>query len=104
MQNFTSTLIAKRVQLLYLNYHFQVTRSWRFTHNHDIVPSVPPAIFGFHHVAVEVWQLDAKGGQNSTYKVCNGDGEDPACQRGACLLALCLSIHDHANYLHVHMG
>jgi predicted lipase len=31
-----------------------VTVHWRFTHNRDIVPSVPPGYMGFHHVSREV--------------------------------------------------
>ena len=30
----------------------------RFTHNRDIVPSLPPMWVGFHHVATEIWQVD----------------------------------------------
>lgn len=31
-----------------------VDESWRFTHNRDVVPSLPPQLMGFHHVAREV--------------------------------------------------
>jgi hypothetical protein len=34
-----------------------VLESWRFTHNRDVVPSLPPSLIGFHHVAREVWQV-----------------------------------------------
>jgi hypothetical protein len=27
---------------------------WRFTHNRDIVPSVPPGYMGFYHLSREV--------------------------------------------------
>jgi len=31
-----------------------VKESWRFTHNRDIVPSLPPELMGFRHLAREV--------------------------------------------------
>jgi hypothetical protein len=33
-----------------------VNETWRFTHNRDVVPSLPPQLIGFHHVAREVRQ------------------------------------------------
>jgi hypothetical protein len=33
----------------------RVASYWRFTHERDIVPSVPPQLMGFHHAAREVW-------------------------------------------------
>ena len=35
-----------------------VDYSVRFTHSHDIVPSLPPPFFGFRHFPHEVWQID----------------------------------------------
>lgn len=39
-----------------------VDYSIRFTHDYDIVPSLPPPFFGFHHFPREVWQLDLTAG------------------------------------------
>ncbi len=36
-----------------------VVESWRFTHNRDIVPSLPPRLLGFHHVPREVRRVPA---------------------------------------------
>lgn len=38
-----------------------VAEAWRFTHNRDIVPSVPPVLMGFHHTSREVWLVDVEG-------------------------------------------
>ena len=35
-----------------------VAEAWRFTHGRDIVPSLPPALMGFHHTSREVWLVD----------------------------------------------
>ena len=32
-----------------------VPHSLRLTNNHEIVPSTPPVVFGYHHVATEVF-------------------------------------------------
>ena len=39
--------------------------SWRVTHQRDIVPSLPPLLLDFHHLAREVWTLDLKGETSS---------------------------------------
>lgn len=85
-----------------------VNASWRFTHNRDIVPSMPPWWLGFHHVAREVWLLDLPGpskgsDQQQEVVVCDGSGEDPLCHDGACLLGLCTSLADHLMYLNAPM-
>lgn len=36
-----------------------VVESWRFTHNRDVVPSLPPSLIGFHHLAREVRLLSS---------------------------------------------
>lgn len=41
------------------------TRTWRVTHSHDIVPSVPVRIMGYHHVPTEVF-YDADGADPPT--------------------------------------
>ncbi|PNH11480.1 Lipase [Tetrabaena socialis] len=82
--------------------------SWRFTHNRDIVPSVPMQLMGFHHVAREVWEVDVEdpsiaGGVERKLLMCDGTGEDPSCHNSACYLGLCTSVADHLVYLGLHM-
>jgi predicted lipase len=71
---------------------------WRFTHNRDIVPSVPPGYMGFHHVAQEVWVVDVLS-RRTLVGVCDGSGEDPRCHNSVCHLGLCSSVADHLLYL-----
>lgn len=71
---------------------------WRFTHNRDIVPSVPPGYMGFHHVAQEVWVVDVLS-ERTLVGVCDGSGEDPKCHNSVCHLGLCSSVADHLLYL-----
>lgn len=71
---------------------------WRFTHNRDIVPSVPPGYMGFYHVAQEVWLVDVLSGR-TLVGVCDGSGEDPRCHNSVCHLGLCSSVADHLLYL-----
>ncbi|KAI8463898.1 MAG: Alpha/Beta hydrolase protein [Monoraphidium minutum] len=95
-----------------------VGESWRFTHGRDIVPSVPPGIMGFRHVAREVWLVDVEparsrdGGDPAPTPapeprqriiVCDDSGEDPTCHNAACRLGLCTSVADHLTYLGAHM-
>lgn len=70
---------------------------WRFTHNRDIVPSVPPGYMGFYHVAQEVWVVDMLG--RTLVGVCDGSGEDARCHNSMCHLGLCSSVADHLLYL-----
>uniref|UniRef100_A0A7S0VBB5 Fungal lipase-type domain-containing protein n=1 Tax=Polytomella parva TaxID=51329 RepID=A0A7S0VBB5_9CHLO len=90
--------------LLYANY---MTRSWRFTHDRDVVPSVPLQVMGFHHVAREAWIVDmaTRDGTYINQKVlmCDDTGEDPSCHNSACLLRICTSVADHLFYLGIHM-
>eukprot|EP00996_Jenningsia_fusiforme_P001673 NODE_2542_length_1173_cov_31.141459_g2323_i0.p1 GENE.NODE_2542_length_1173_cov_31.141459_g2323_i0~~NODE_2542_length_1173_cov_31.141459_g2323_i0.p1 ORF type:complete len:303 (-),score=48.22 NODE_2542_length_1173_cov_31.141459_g2323_i0:263-1120(-) len=67
--------------------------SVRMTHNDDPVPHVPPESFGFQHVFTEVWQV------NSTYKLCDGSGEDKRCADS--VPPSRFSIPDHADYLNM---
>ncbi|GMH35938.1 hypothetical protein BSKO_03806 [Bryopsis sp. KO-2023] len=88
-------------------YKRMVYPHWRFTHQYDIVPSVPFVWFGYHHVPVEIWQVDTQANEtapmHTTYKVCDGGGEDPDCHLGACFLGFCRGIADHMHYLHIPM-
>ena len=71
---------------------------WRFTHDRDIVPSVPPGYMGFHHVSQEVWVVDVLSGR-TLVGVCDESGEDPRCHNSVCHLGLCSSVADHLLYL-----
>lgn len=72
---------------------------WRFTHNRDIVPSLPPGYMGFYHVAQEVWVVDLFTGGKTIVGICDGSGEDPLCHNSVCHLGLCSSVADHLLYL-----
>uniref|UniRef100_A0A6B2LEB1 Fungal lipase-type domain-containing protein n=1 Tax=Arcella intermedia TaxID=1963864 RepID=A0A6B2LEB1_9EUKA len=63
----------------------------RVVHNADIVPHVPPMLFGYHHLAVEVWMSGAAG----DFTVCDNSGEDPNCADKI----TSLSIPDHLYYV-----
>jgi len=83
-------------------YKTAIQESYRFTHNRDIVPSVPLEIMGFHHIAREVWVLTFAAGP-MVIGMCNDEGEDPACHNSVCYFGLCTSIADHMTYLGAHM-
>lgn len=76
----------------------EIASSWRFTHNRDIVPSVPPGYMGFQHVSREVWVVDLLM-EHTLVGICDGSGEDPLCHNSMCHLGLCSSITDHLLYL-----
>eukprot|EP00803_Ostreobium_quekettii_P002472 evm.model.scf_930.3 EVM.evm.TU.scf_930.3 scf_930:19685-24519(-) len=81
-----------------------IEHSWRFTHDKDIVPSLPYEFMGYWHTPREVWQVDipdssSPSGIKMTYKVCDGSGEDPTCHDSACHYASCTSIEDHMMYM-----
>lgn len=89
-----------------------VDESWRFTHNRDVVPSVPLQLMGFHHVSREVWAVDVEAPSGATAPgdepqekllLCDESGEDPSCHNSACYLGLCTSVADHLVYLGIHM-
>lgn len=71
---------------------------WRFTHNRDMVPSVPPGYMGFSHIAQEIWVVDIVPGK-TLVGICDGSGEDPKCHNSVCHLGLCSSLADHLLYL-----
>lgn len=76
----------------------KVASHWRFTHNRDIVPSVPPPYMGFWHLSREIWVLD-KDRSNTLVGICDATGEDMRCHNSMCHLGLCSSIADHLLYL-----
>jgi len=86
-------------------YAAHVTESWRFTHNRDVVPSLPPQLIGFHHVAREAWLVDVEtvGGVDQKVLICDASGEDPSCHNSACMLGMCTSVADHLMYLEIPM-
>jgi len=51
---------------------------------------------GFHHVPNEIWYTE----DSSTYKVCDGTGEDPTCSDTVVIP----SIPDHTDYLNQYTG
>jgi len=67
-----------------------IKTNWRLVNEHDIVPTVPPESFGFHHTWTEIWYTSDSP---LKYVQCNGSGEDPACKY---ILA---SAEDHLWYL-----
>uniref|UniRef100_A0A0D9Z7B2 Fungal lipase-type domain-containing protein n=1 Tax=Oryza glumipatula TaxID=40148 RepID=A0A0D9Z7B2_9ORYZ len=81
-----------------------VPNTIRVTHEHDIVPHLPPYFFIFpdqtyHHFPREVWEHEVDG--STVYQVCDGSGEDPDCSRS--VLVLFWSASDHLTYLGVDM-
>lgn len=74
---------------------------------HDIVPSLPPTLLGYHHVSHEIFQKDvvdpATKKTCKTYTVCDGSGEDPKCHASMCSYGLCRSMSDHTTYLGIAM-
>ncbi|XP_044964593.1 lipase-like isoform X1 [Hordeum vulgare subsp. vulgare] len=77
----------------------------RVTHEHDIVPHLPPYFFflphlTYHHFPREVWEHNVDG--NTTFRVCDGSGEDPNCCRS--VFALFLSVSDHLTYMGVEIA
>ncbi|PSC76800.1 alpha beta-hydrolase [Micractinium conductrix] len=76
----------------------QIAVHWRFTHDRDIVPSVPPGYMGFYHLSREVWLVDLLFG-HTLVGVCDATGEDMACHNSMCHLGLCSSVADHLLYL-----
>lgn len=74
----------------------------RFTHNRDMIPSLPPMYMGFSHIPHEVWLVDVVPSR-TLVGVCDGSGEDVRCHRGACSVfgfgSICVSLADHLGYL-----
>lgn len=79
----------------------------RVTHEHDIVPHLPPFYSHFaektyHHFPREVWLYNVQFGSlvYPVEKVCDGSGEDPSCSRSVAGN----SVLDHLEYYGVHLG
>jgi hypothetical protein len=74
----------------------QLKSSWRMTHYADPVPHLPPTLheINWHHVPTEIFE----GSTSSSYKQCNGSGEDPSCADG---ILIPLNTRDHLTYMGV---
>ncbi|XP_027151094.1 lipase-like isoform X2 [Coffea eugenioides] len=84
-----------------------VPNTIRVTHEHDIVPHLPPYYYHFpqktyHHFPREVWlyDIDLRSLVYTVEKVCDGSGEDPTCSRSV----VGNSILDHLAYYGIQMG
>ncbi|PIN14365.1 Triacylglycerol lipase [Handroanthus impetiginosus] len=84
-----------------------VPNTIRVTHEHDIVPHLPPYYYYFpqktyHHFPREVWLYNIGLGSliYMVEKVCDDSGEDPTCSRSV----KGNSISDHLTYYGVQMG
>lgn len=92
----------------FVSYYSQILpNTFRLTHEHDIVPHLPPYFSYFpqktyHHFAREVWLHNAGIGSlvYPVEQVCDDSGEDPTCSRSV----LGNSISDHLKYFGVQMG
>ncbi|KAH9622538.1 hypothetical protein KSS87_020536 [Heliosperma pusillum] len=90
---------------VFASYYTQyVPNTIRVTHDHDIVPHLPPyyRLFPhktYHHYPTEVWLYDVAFESliYSVDKVCDSSGEDPSCSRSV----LGSSVSDHLVYLGV---
>jgi hypothetical protein len=71
-----------------------ITNYWRFTHNKDIVPHVPPiSVFGYLHSCREVFE-----DENGVLKICSESNcEDPKCANQFSLAET--NTDDHSFYL-----
>ena len=74
----------------------------RFTHNRDMIPSLPPVYMGFSHIPQEVWLVDVVPSR-TLVGICDDWGEDERCHLGACNVfgvdSICVSLADHLGYL-----
>ncbi|CAN7121582.1 unnamed protein product [Brassica rapa subsp. narinosa] len=85
-------------------YSLLVPKTFRITHDHDIVPHLPPYYNHFpqktyHHFPTEVWLRDVSSLNHSVEKVCDNTGEDPTCSRSV----KGNSIADHLRYFGVEL-
>nr|GMD63010.1 lipase-like isoform X1 [Ipomoea batatas]GME05407.1 lipase-like isoform X1 [Ipomoea batatas] len=92
----------------FVSYYSQlVPNTIRVTHDHDIVPHLPPYYHYFpkktyHHFPREVWLYNICLGSlvYPVEKVCDGSGEDSSCSRSVSGN----SISDHLTYYGVQLG
>ncbi|OIV91940.1 hypothetical protein TanjilG_23201 [Lupinus angustifolius] len=88
-------------------YSKRVPNTIRVTHDHDIVPHLPPYYSylpqkTYRHFPREVWLYNIGLGSliYSVEKICDGSGEDPDCSRSVSGN----SISDHLEYYGVRLG
>ncbi|CAL0309031.1 unnamed protein product [Lupinus luteus] len=88
-------------------YSKRVPNTIRVTHDHDIVPHLPPYYshlpqITYRHFPREVWLYNIGLGSliYSVEKICDGSGEDPDCSRSVSGN----SISDHLEYYGVRLG
>ncbi|CAN8244058.1 unnamed protein product [Cochlearia groenlandica] len=88
-------------------YSLLVPNTFRITHDHDIVPHLPPYYYHipektYHHFPTEVWVKDISFASLVLFgveKVCDNTGEDPTCSRSV----MGTSISDHLTYFGVEL-
>ncbi|KAL9240867.1 hypothetical protein vseg_015039 [Gypsophila vaccaria] len=91
----------------FASYYIQhVPNTIRVTHDHDMVPHLPPYYRHFpqktyHHFPREVWLYNIGFGSliYTVEKVCDSSGEDPSCSRSV----LGSSVADHLVYFGVNL-
>ena len=71
-----------------------IATHFRITHHKDPVPQLPEQWMGFYHISREIYY---ENHPNTTYKICDGSGEDKHC-RDKYGLEL-LHIEDHLDYM-----
>lgn len=88
-------------------YNKTIPHSWRFTHNKDIVPTLPFESMGYWHTPREVWQVDVhlpmSSGMLMTFTTCDESGEDPTCHDSVSGQSIFWSPDDHITYLGYHL-
>lgn len=87
-------------------YSALVPQTYRITHDHDMVPHLPPYYsflpqWTYHHFGREIWIYKISLGSLSyeLERVCDNSGEDPTCSRSVSGN----SIADHLCYLGVYL-
>eukprot|EP00730_Choanoeca_flexa_P010048 TRINITY_DN14969_c0_g1_i1.p1 TRINITY_DN14969_c0_g1~~TRINITY_DN14969_c0_g1_i1.p1 ORF type:complete len:294 (+),score=48.75 TRINITY_DN14969_c0_g1_i1:60-941(+) len=77
-----------------------VRRITRMTHQHDMIPHLPPIELDFRHTPTEVWDLSNSSDGKQRYVVCDGSGEDPSCADSVPFWQY--SFKDHLTYMGYH--
>jgi hypothetical protein len=90
-------------------FHTWIGDSVRLVHTYDVVPQLPPAFLGYHHIAREVWSLET----NQTHPngmpvldniVCDDSGEDSKCSEGQVPEHIArFNVPDHMTYLNTYI-
>lgn len=89
--NFGQPRIGDKIYAGFVN--TQIIEMYRFTHNHDIVPRVPPRVLGYLHSCREIFEEE-----NGELRECS----EVNCEDGTCsdqYTAKDLGIIDHSIYL-----